>query len=346
MSFFAKIIKTIDVLIGLFLVVFGVGLIYGQQWDQTIGEKIMVWLGKPLISTALGFTLALSVVFRILAGAGKRRGKKDYIKFKCGGGTIGISSKAIRDYIQRIGQEYPSIRKLDSKLIQHKNSFDVMLEARVTSGVKVREMYKVLELRVRQCICDDLGLEENLRKIDIDIPEIVGEPGKPTAAVPPAEETVSKQPKIEVKEEAEPQPAPKPKEKLQPEPEPEPQIEEGVEVEEEAELDDDPRELEFPDPDAVLPAKAPAEESHKKESLKEKALKKDESEKDTPKDDEPQEERIPRSKRRRRKKYPESDSQYVFKPKNGSQHLVSSAEEDDTSEEVELDEEDNPFLPE
>jgi uncharacterized alkaline shock family protein YloU len=165
-------------LMTLLLLVIGSGLIYGNVFNREVGELMSKLLVVPLVGTGLGAVLILSVVLRWVGGF--RKPKDAFINFHSDDGSVGISTKAICDFIERIGKEFSAIKSIDSKLTSGKGSVDILLSVKVMSGNKIPELSHVLQQRVRESVRESLGLEE-IRNITIKVQEIVGEPAKPPA---------------------------------------------------------------------------------------------------------------------------------------------------------------------
>ncbi|MEN8254606.1 MAG: hypothetical protein ABFR33_03960 [Verrucomicrobiota bacterium] len=165
-------------LMTLLLLVFGAGLIYGNAFKPDIGLWIAEKLQYPIVGVLVGIVMVLSVVFRWVGGIGRK--KESFINFHSDDGSVGISTMAICDFIERIGHEFAAIQNIDSKLIQAKGGVDIALSVKVVSGNKIPELSHVLQQRVRESVRESLGLEE-IRNITIKVQEIVGEPAKPVA---------------------------------------------------------------------------------------------------------------------------------------------------------------------
>lgn len=160
-------------LMSLLLLLIGAALLYGSAYDTTIGEKIADALRIPLVGICLGALMVISVVLSWLDGA---RGPKDtFIEFKSEEGEVSISSRAVSDFVQRIGKEFAAIRSIDTKLKKHKNSLDIALAVSVGSGNKIPELIQMLQQRVRDSVRESLGIEE-IGTITVKIKDIVGEP--------------------------------------------------------------------------------------------------------------------------------------------------------------------------
>ena len=166
------------------LLVIGAGLIYGNLINPEVGALIAELLVIPVVGICFGGILILSVLLRWVDGFVKP--KDTFINFDSEEGSVGISTKAICDFIERIGKEFAAVKSIDSKLTSSKDAVDVLLSVKVMSGNKIPELSHVLQQRVRESVRESLGLEE-IRNITIKVQEIVGEPAKPEAEAEPAE---------------------------------------------------------------------------------------------------------------------------------------------------------------
>lgn len=179
--------KTADVVVALLLLTTGCWLVYSSWFDTAatadVFEKIK---NSPFLISVVGLVLILSVLLRLCA-AGKKKDKHAFINFHSEDGSVGISTKAICDFIERVGKEFTAIKSIDSKLIKAKESVDIALDVKVISGNKIPELSHVLQQRVRESVRESLGLEE-IRNITINVQEIVGDPAKPAPAETPVAE--------------------------------------------------------------------------------------------------------------------------------------------------------------
>lgn len=164
-----------DFIMTTLLLVIGAGLIYGSLVNAEVGQHIAAALQMPVVSAGLGAILLLAVILRWVGGC--RKGKAAFINFDSDDGSVGVSTKAICDFIERIGKEFAAIKSIDPTLIQGKGVVDVALSVKVLSGNKIPELSHVLQQRVRESVRESLGLEE-IRNITIKVQEIVGDPTK------------------------------------------------------------------------------------------------------------------------------------------------------------------------
>ena len=170
-------IKLLDVLssIGLFLM--GGWLIYTSLFNESLNTSMYEEVrNRPIFGAAVGLFLMLTVFLRI-ASASKHRAKNSFINFDSEDGSVGISTKAIQDFIERVGKEFAAIKSIESTLYKNKNSLDIAISVKVISGNKIPELSQVLQQRVRESVRESLGLEE-IGNITIQVQEIVGEPAK------------------------------------------------------------------------------------------------------------------------------------------------------------------------
>jgi uncharacterized alkaline shock family protein YloU len=175
-------IKLLDPIVSLVVLALGGWIVYSSLLNEELNTRMYdLMRNTPLFGAALGGFLILSVVLRLVSGA-KSSDKGRFINFHSEDGSVGISTRAICDFIERIGKEFSAVKSIDSKLITSKGGVDVQLSVRVLSGNKIPELSHVLQQRVRESVRESLGLEE-IRNITIKVQEIVGEPA---AAAPPA----------------------------------------------------------------------------------------------------------------------------------------------------------------
>lgn len=165
-----------DFIMTLLLLAIGAGLVYGSVWDRDVGAAIADALARPLVAGGLGTILILSVVLRWVGGFGKK--KDAFIDFQSEDGSVGISTKAIQDFIERVGREFAAVKSIDSKLIQGRGMLDIIVGVRVVSGNKIPELSQVLQQRIRESVRESLGLE-GIGTITVRVKEIIGAPDQP-----------------------------------------------------------------------------------------------------------------------------------------------------------------------
>ena len=135
-------------------------------WDTLKATKSL------RITIGLFFLLIVLVRFEI---RNKNSTKGQYIDLQTDDGQIGISIKAICDFISRIGKEFPAIKQIETKVKNHKSTIAITLLVKIKAGNKIPELSKQLKYRVRESAQESLGIEE-ISSISIKIREITGNP--------------------------------------------------------------------------------------------------------------------------------------------------------------------------
>jgi len=163
------------------LLVIGGGLIYGNTVDRELGAEFSKLISSPAGSLLLGGVMVASVILGWLT---RFFGKKEkFIDFKSEDGDVGISTKAIKDFIERVGKEFAAVKSIDSQLIHNKGGVDIAISVKVVSGNKIPELTQVLQQRVRESVRESLGIE-GIGNITVKVSEIVGEPAKHASETP------------------------------------------------------------------------------------------------------------------------------------------------------------------
>jgi len=169
------------------LLVIGGALIYGNTFNREFGAKIVNAISTPLGSLVLGGVMVAAVVLGWMARFVGRKNRDRFIDFQSDDGSVGISTKAIQDFIERLGKEFPAVRSIESELIEDKGALDIAISVKVVSGNKIPELSSVLQQRIRESVHESLGLDE-IRNITIQVQEIIGEPAKHAEEPPKANE--------------------------------------------------------------------------------------------------------------------------------------------------------------
>ncbi|MDD2237033.1 MAG: alkaline shock response membrane anchor protein AmaP [Kiritimatiellae bacterium] len=136
-------------------------------WDalmQTMQqERFMVVMG--------GIALLLLVVLYLLTSTRSTRPAKT-ISFNGPNGPVTISMKAVRDFIQRAGDEFSEVISLQPNLDYKGGSLHVELDVRVVAGTHIPELCQMLQERVADSIHEQLGLKE-VKNVRINVRELV-----------------------------------------------------------------------------------------------------------------------------------------------------------------------------
>lgn len=161
------------------LLIVGGCLIYGNTVDREFGTKISEWISSPVGSLILGGVMVASVLLGFLTHLFGSKKKDRFINFQSDDGSVGISTKAIQDFIERVGKEFAAVKSIKSELLEQKGLLDIAVSVKVVSGNKIPELSAVLQQRIRESVRESLGLDE-IRNITIQVSEIVGEPAPHT----------------------------------------------------------------------------------------------------------------------------------------------------------------------
>jgi len=129
------------------------------------------------LQVALGLFFLLIVLVRFEI-RNKNNTKGQYLNLQTDDGQIGISIKAICDFISRIGKEFPAIKQIETKVKNQKPGMAITLLVKIKAGHKIPELSKQLKYRVRESAGESLGIED-ISSITIKIREISGDPPAP-----------------------------------------------------------------------------------------------------------------------------------------------------------------------
>ena len=135
-------------------------------------ERFMVVMG--------GIALILLVILYLLTSTRKARPAKT-ISFSGQNGPVTISMKAVRDFVQRAGDEFSEILSLQPNLEFRGGSLYVDLDVRVVAGAHVPELCQMLQERVSDSIHDQLGLKE-VKSVRVNVRELVQRNPTPVSA--------------------------------------------------------------------------------------------------------------------------------------------------------------------
>jgi uncharacterized alkaline shock family protein YloU len=119
-----------------------------------------------------GIALFFCNLIYILSGV-KNEKRDDCISIEGENGVVTISAQAIRNYIVKLSPEFPSMVKLQPKIISKKRYIDIIVLVRVKPDPQIHEACEVLQKRIRDTLANALGILE-VRKIEINIRDISG----------------------------------------------------------------------------------------------------------------------------------------------------------------------------
>jgi len=176
--------KTIHAVCGLALLIFLLLFsIAGVNSALNVCEPLQVYTetltGEPLLFLRLAVVvLTLTLIYLLSFGRGRRRDSQ--LQFRTEGGTVEVSLSAAASYLSRLKKEFAAVVSLDPKLRIKGQGLCVTMKTGIKSGTRIPELSNLIQQRARQCLSEDLGLE-NIVDIKIAISEISGPPPSPEA---------------------------------------------------------------------------------------------------------------------------------------------------------------------
>tara|TARA_A100001015_G_scaffold312119_1_gene416663 strand:+ start:2002 stop:2550 length:549 start_codon:yes stop_codon:yes gene_type:complete len=161
-----------DVIATLLLLVIGGALLYGNLIDRSFGDQLLFYLQAPLTGAFVGGVMVLTVLLRWLGGLGSK--SDGFIQFDSAEGSVGISVRAIKDFVERTAREFSAVTSVDTQLSQSRKRLEISLRVKVQAGNPIPELSQVMQERIREHMAEALGINE-IHQIRIHISEIVGE---------------------------------------------------------------------------------------------------------------------------------------------------------------------------
>lgn len=161
-----------DVIATLLLLVIGGALLYGNLIDRSFGDQLLFYLQAPLTGAFVGGVMVLVVLLRWLGGLGSK--SDGFIQFDSAEGSVGISVRAIKDFVERTAREFSAVTSVDTQLSQSRKRLEISLRVKVQAGNPIPELSQVMQERIREHMAEALGINE-IHQIRIHISEIVGE---------------------------------------------------------------------------------------------------------------------------------------------------------------------------
>ena len=157
-----------------FLVAAGIFVLYGiVGWDVAWAGLVLFLYEEYLVS--IGGAVA-SFLILMLFKLTQSRPKRDaeFISYASKGGRVSLSVKAVKDFIQKIGEEFAAILAMYPSLrVRSGGGVEIDLDVRVQAGTHIPELCRLLQERVKESARDSLGLAD-IRSVKVNVREIVG----------------------------------------------------------------------------------------------------------------------------------------------------------------------------
>ena len=170
--FFGLLILLLVAAQGIFAL-YGVSPAGRGRWNMVLRiasqETILVLMG--------GMALCLLVSLYLLTFPRDKSSART-ISYNGPNGPITVGMRAVRDFIHRIGAEFPEIVSLQSNLDFRHNALYAELDLRVTAGSNLPELCRMLQERVAENIRDQLGLAA-VKGVRVNVRELIQRPAAP-----------------------------------------------------------------------------------------------------------------------------------------------------------------------
>jgi len=150
--------------------------VYGA-WEQILAllkEEHHIMLAWSAIAGLL-----LILLYRF--SASRRSRDLEFISFDGKDGPVSISVRAVRDFIEKLADNFVAIKSMQPKLITRHGRVQVDLDLRVQAGTRVPELCQALQENVRESLSEGLGLAD-VKKIRVTVKEIM--PAEPEEEEP------------------------------------------------------------------------------------------------------------------------------------------------------------------
>jgi uncharacterized alkaline shock family protein YloU len=155
------------------LLAVGFFLLVSAMWE-TAWDGVAMWVRANRVAGGLA-GLACVVATAIPIVYGGLSGRSDRMISLAGvGGPVSIRTGAIADYVQRVASEFPDVRRMKVDVSPCREGVDLRLRLRVKSGVKVHELCRSIQARVRVVLAEGLGVNE-VRHVEVAVHEIVAD---------------------------------------------------------------------------------------------------------------------------------------------------------------------------
>jgi len=119
------LLKLLDSISQTILFLAGIWLLYSSLFNTTQSNKLYdILKDVPFLGLTIGLFFLLIVLVRFEI-RNKNNTKGQYINLQTDDGQIGISIKAICDFISRIGKEFPAIKQIETKLKGKKSNISI-----------------------------------------------------------------------------------------------------------------------------------------------------------------------------------------------------------------------------
>lgn len=165
-------VKFWDWLIVSLLFITGCFLLYSYFFSPDLQFEIYTLYHDYALGPILGLLMVSSVIFRLVNYYNSTSDK--FVDFDSGDGSVGISTKAMKDYIDRVAYEFAAVKNVSTKVISNRNGVNFLLKVKIIAGSNIPELSQMMQQRIRESVNDSLGIE-NINSVSINVQEILTE---------------------------------------------------------------------------------------------------------------------------------------------------------------------------
>ena len=159
-------------IVAIVMFIVSITVIIACSSESLWNDFVMVFGDARFYLLFFGLALFFCNVLYILSGMNNEK-RDESISMEGENGVITISAQAIKNYIVKLSPEFPSVVKLQPKIISKKRYIDIIVLVRVKPDPQIHDACEVLQKRIRETLANALGILE-IRKIEINIREISG----------------------------------------------------------------------------------------------------------------------------------------------------------------------------
>ena len=163
------VIKFWDILVSILLFLIGIFLIYDHFFKPNFID-IDYYYHEYSLGAIIGFLIIFSVIIRVIIFINSRNER--FVDFDSSDGSVGISDKAMKDFVDRVAYEFSSVKHAQTKVISTKGSLGFILKIKILEGNNILELSQQMQSRIRQSVMSSLGIE-NVENVSIKVSEII-----------------------------------------------------------------------------------------------------------------------------------------------------------------------------
>ena len=163
------VIKFWDILVSILLFLIGIFLIYDHFFKPNFID-IDYYYHEYSLGAIIGFLIIFSVIIRVIIFVNSRNER--FVDFDSSDGSVGISDKAMKDFVDRVAYEFSSVKHAQTKVISTKGNLGFILKIKILEGNNILELSQQMQSRIRQSVMSSLGIE-NVENVSIKVSEII-----------------------------------------------------------------------------------------------------------------------------------------------------------------------------